>query len=341
MMKRSYGTPAEVPTNVQVIAPATLSAGYTFEASYNSVTFPVTVPQGGVTEGQRFIVPFLPPTAVAKAVPMQSDAAIPTGAWRDSLWNCCAFGPCHSHFLNSWFCRSVLIGQLLTRMKMDWLGSLQRRNDGNDDAERNYHQGWRNSFRNLILLTVAFYLLMAVTTTPQTMDPSMQSSFQDQAKTNNDASQPDQYITYNDLSKVDKIKYNLNGCISALFSFYMVYILAKLRATTRRTYSIPEENCLCCYQLGVCGNNTRDGIECCGKIENREDGVPIGWEDVCCSIWCSMCVAAQMARHTVDYRERRGACCNSVGVYGWDEDEAYANCSLEGEGVGEGAVLVV
>ena len=197
MMKRSYGTPAEVPTSVQVIAPATLSAGYTFEASYNSVTFPVTVPQGGVTEGQRFIVPFLPPTAVAKAVPMQSDAEIPTGAWRDSLWNCCAFGPCHSHFLNSWFCRSVLIGQLLTRMKMDWLGSLQRRNDSNDDAGRNYHQGWRNSFRNLILLTVAFYLLMAVTTTPQTMDPSMQSSFQDQAKTNNDASQPDQYIITN------------------------------------------------------------------------------------------------------------------------------------------------
>ncbi|KAL3777471.1 hypothetical protein ACHAWO_010222 [Cyclotella atomus] len=24
--------------------------------------------------------------------------------------------------------------------------------------------------------------------------------------------------------------------------------------------------------LHVCGNNTRDGIECCGKIVNREDG---------------------------------------------------------------------
>ncbi|KAL3777470.1 hypothetical protein ACHAWO_010221 [Cyclotella atomus] len=61
-----------------------------------------------------------PPTAAAKAVPMQSDAAIPTGSMaRQPLWNCCAFGPCHSHFLNSWFCRSVLIGQLLTRMKMD------------------------------------------------------------------------------------------------------------------------------------------------------------------------------------------------------------------------------
>jgi hypothetical protein len=185
------------------------------------------------------------------------------------------------------------------------------------------------------------------------MDPITVSSFDTETNDiNNSQQQPPEYyksdnnyITYNDFSTADKIKYNLNGVISALFSFYIVYIITKIRATMRRMYSIPEENCLCCYQLGgICGSssNIRDGIECCGKSLTTGDGIPIGWEDVCCSIWCNMCVTAQMARHTADYRERRGACCNSVGVYGWDEDEAYNSCGgLGGEGVGEGAVLVV
>eukprot|EP00956_Cyclotella_meneghiniana_P002035 scaffold2256_cov73-Cyclotella_meneghiniana.AAC.4 len=132
---RSYGT---APTNVQVIAPATLPAGYTFDANYDGVTFTVTVPEGGVTEGQRFIVPFTIP--IAKAVPAAGPASrlsedIPIGVWRDDLCNCCAHGPCHPAFLNGWFCRSILIGQLLTRMKMTWLGQrfdTMERNNVND-----------------------------------------------------------------------------------------------------------------------------------------------------------------------------------------------------------------
>lgn len=327
MTAKSYGT---TPTNVQVIAPSTLSAGYTFEASYNGVTFPVVVPEGGVTKGQRFIVPFAPPTAEAVAVDASS---IPVGAWRDSLWNCCAFGPCHPHFLNGWFCRSLLIGQLLTRMKMTWLGRREVVEGSVNDSRASVDEGWRSTFRTLVILTVSFYVLMGVTTTPQTMDPGF-SVVDDKEQ----QQQQPEYLTYDDLSDIDKIKYTLNGWISTAFSLYIIYILAKLRATMRRTYSIPEESCLCCYQLGICGNNPREGMQCCGRSIGNDDDIPIGWEDVCCSIWCPMCITAQMARHTVDYRERRGACCNDVGVYGWDEDDAYVG--LEG-GVGEGALLAV
>lgn len=191
-------------------------------------------------------------------------------------------------------------------------------------------ESWKNAFRNVVLLTVSFFFLMAVTTTPQTVDPAGVVVDEKQRQ-----QQPD-YITYDDLSEIDKIKYTLNGWISTLFSFYMIYIITKLRATMRQTYNIPEENCLYCYQLGICGNNPREGMECCGSSVGTDD-IPIGWEDVCCSVCCPMCVTAQMARHTVDYRERKAACCNSVGVYGWDEDDAYAGI----DGVGEGAVLVV
>ena len=64
------------PTNVQVIAPATLVAGYTFDAMYEGVTFSVVVPEGGVIKGQRFIVPFIPtPTAVAVGASSSSSSS--------------------------------------------------------------------------------------------------------------------------------------------------------------------------------------------------------------------------------------------------------------------------
>ena len=43
---------------VRVVAPATLSAGYTFEASVDDHSFVVAVPDGGVKQGQEFEVPY-------------------------------------------------------------------------------------------------------------------------------------------------------------------------------------------------------------------------------------------------------------------------------------------
>jgi len=124
----------------------------------------------------------------------------------------------------------------------------------------------------------------------------------------------------------------------------------------RHVYSIPEESCLCLYKLGLFGNDPREGVcgpssggcGCCPSTGDGDDGnsrwwctsgVPVGWEDVCCAIWCQFCVLGQMARHTVDYGERKAACCSVSGVSDWDDDEAYEG--VESGHVGEGSVLVV
>jgi hypothetical protein len=275
------------------------------------------------------------PTFAAKGNRSSSEG-IPTGVWRDNLCDCCKFGPCHPHFLNAWLCRPLLMGQILTRMKMTWLGQRTPTTGSINDSRTDVDELWRNTFRNLVVLTVVFYLLMSMTSTPQTMDPTMPSLSGFNATTAIDGSSGQPHIiTYDEMSASDKVKYTLNGWISTFFFVYTMYILIQLRATLRHVYSIPEESCLCMYSLGLCGNNPRDGI--CGN-SSSSGSVPIGWEDVCCSFWCPMCVTAQMARHTVDYDERRGVCFNSVGVEGWDDDEAYAG--VEG-GVGEGSVLVV
>ncbi|KAL7550005.1 hypothetical protein ACHAWF_016200 [Thalassiosira exigua] len=315
------------PTNVQVIAPATLAAGYTFDAMFDGTTFTVTVPEGGVVKGQRFIVPFAPaPLAVAVAVPGEPSApppegggprrrghgAPPTGIWRDGLCDCFRHGPCHPSLLYACFFRTFLVGQVLTRTKMTWLGQGTGR--GGDGK-------WRDTFRNVVLVTLLFFVVRSVTATP-VVDA---------------AGEP---LTYYDLSFTDRQKYSLNSLATSLFGIYVIYIMVQLRATIRHVYSIPEENCTFWYQLGVCGSDPREGICGSGDEESRfcAAGVPVGWEDVCCALWCQLCIAAQMARHTVDYDEKRAKCCNSTGVRVWDDDEAYEGVP---SGVGEGSVLVV
>ena len=94
---------------------------------------------------------------------------------------------------------------------MTWLGQrfdTMERNNVNDSRVV-VHEPWKNTFRILVVITVSFFVMMAVTSTPQTMDPTMVSTM-DTKKTDDEQFE---YITYNDLSNTDKVKYTLNGWI--------------------------------------------------------------------------------------------------------------------------------
>jgi hypothetical protein len=85
---------------LSVIAPATLQEGYEFETMIGNARYKVTVPLGGVEEGQKFEVP-LPPQVVASSSNL---IAIPVGHWRDSLLGCFSHGPCHPHLWTGCCC---------------------------------------------------------------------------------------------------------------------------------------------------------------------------------------------------------------------------------------------
>mmetsp|Transcript_9794 Transcript_9794/g.19282 ORF Transcript_9794/g.19282 Transcript_9794/m.19282 type:complete len:260 (-) Transcript_9794:1490-2269(-) len=70
-----------------------------------------------------------------------------------------------------------------------------------------------------------------------------------------------------------------------LFTIWSVYALMKTRENIRAKYSIPEESCK-------------------------------GYEDLVCSMCCSCCVVAQMARHTGEYETYKGSCCSATGMAG-------------------------
>lgn len=95
-----------------------------------SISYKVTVPAGGVTKGQQILVRLgddilnPPPPAQATAQPTSSGSShsVPTGAWRDGLCDCCSEGCFEGGCWLTWCCSGVSLAQLLTRMKMNFMG---------------------------------------------------------------------------------------------------------------------------------------------------------------------------------------------------------------------------
>jgi hypothetical protein len=75
---------------MQVVAPANLPEGYTFDAVIGDRSVKVTIPAGGVEKGQTFSVPL--PSAVESLI---TGISIPVGHWRDGLFDIIHYGVCH------------------------------------------------------------------------------------------------------------------------------------------------------------------------------------------------------------------------------------------------------
>lgn len=67
-----------------------------------------------------------------------------------------------------------------------------------------------------------------------------------------------------------------------LFFVWSLLALCNTRKAVRQRYQIPEQHCKGC-------------------------------EDVCCSLFCSMCTVSQMMRHTGEYETFPGTCCSATG----------------------------
>lgn len=117
---------APTAESVKVVAPSTLAEGYTFDATVNGEVIKVSVPPGGVKEGEMFDARIV--TAVidkgALSVPpldaASNDVAL-VGAWRHGIFSC--FDTfCNGMFWMACCCPLIAIGQLLQRLKMNFMG---------------------------------------------------------------------------------------------------------------------------------------------------------------------------------------------------------------------------
>uniref|UniRef100_A0A6U9XI97 Uncharacterized protein n=1 Tax=Pseudo-nitzschia australis TaxID=44445 RepID=A0A6U9XI97_9STRA len=113
-----------IPATCKVVAPATLKANSTFEATVDGITFMVTVPEAGVDEGETFEVPY--PKGAATAF------SAPTGTFRSGLCSC--FSSCCCPFMMGWCCAPVVLGQVLERLNFGWGGCPRVNADGSRDT---------------------------------------------------------------------------------------------------------------------------------------------------------------------------------------------------------------
>lgn len=210
------------PITVEVVAPSTLAEGYTFDAIYEGTTFTVTVPSGGVKEGQRLKVPFVPPASTGAdestpALYSPFDNA-PHGLWRDGLCDCLRYGPLHPSFLNAWCCPLILMGQVLTRMKLNWLGVPAPESE------------WTNTFRNVFVIFLVSLIV-------------------------NIFIAPDPKFTVNEVGEIVRIdtpaiwRVIVTHVINIAVLVYTFVTLMKTRRAVREKYEIPERNCKGCEDL--------------------------------------------------------------------------------------------
>lgn len=147
---------SKLPLMITVTAPSALPAGYTFEAYVNddkTRPFSCEVPEGGVTEGQVFMVP-LPPSG-------RERINAPTGTWKDGLCDCCSVGICHPSLCCAIWCDQILKAQIMTRMSLTWLGEPGQR------------ISTKETFKVVVMLFIAYTIFsFALEVATLDMDPA-------------------------------------------------------------------------------------------------------------------------------------------------------------------------
>lgn len=140
--KAAYGS-VPVTNAVQIVAvaaPSTMKEGFVFNAIHNGVVFPVTVPSGGVKEGDVIQAPFVPLGATE------------SGKWKDDIFACTRYGIFHPSFLCACCCQFVLLAQVMTRLRLDWKAAPAQGDE------------WKKTFRNVVVISVIYGVLSTLLT---------------------------------------------------------------------------------------------------------------------------------------------------------------------------------
>ena len=155
--------------------------------------------------------------------------AIPVGQWRDGLCDCLRFGPIHPSFLSAWCLPQLLNAQVMTRMKLNWLGM-----EASDDERK-------NTFRNVIILMISYFILSNVFSVP---DPTFERT------------EDGKFIITS--PPPSAILVAINNVINIAFSAYTIIVVMRTRKMIRERYRIPEEQChgcedlVCAFWCGCC-----------------------------------------------------------------------------------------
>ena len=75
------------------------------------------------------------------------DSSVPVGDWKDGLFECCRLGFFHPSLWNATCCPQILLAQISTRLRLNWLGDAYNNGD------------WKRTFRIVLGIVMGYWAL--------------------------------------------------------------------------------------------------------------------------------------------------------------------------------------
>jgi len=217
---------AKEPKEIRVIAPSNLAPGYQFEAESEGKHYMVTVPEGGVKEGQEFTAKASPIPVITASKGVGGSSG--PGSWKDGLCSCLRYGCCHPHLCLSFWCMPIALAQVMTRMRLNFL------------AQRGSVSEVAKTFTRVVVITVTYFLtnwLLGMATFAMMGDLVI-----------------DENNSYDVTEGKGLMVMILHYVREILYYAFMIYILIALyrtRKAVREQHNIPTQSCgnyedVCC-----------------------------------------------------------------------------------------------
>lgn len=181
------------------------------------------------------------------------------GRWRDGLFDCLSLGICHSQCWLTFCCRPIALGQVMTRMKLDWSAT-----------PLNGRQAVLSAFKVMVL---TFVVYMAIDTTFDVVLFPYFTGEYDEAT--GEFVIPQNIPTW--ATSLDMIQ----QFFSLIYAIFILVILMRTRAHIREKYQIPEENCQGCEDC--CCSIFCSACTICQMARHTADYSQQGYSASCCS----------------------------------------------------------
>ena len=193
------------------------------------------VPLGGVEQGQKFTVPFsshLNNSSSAggggggysgTAIPRVS---VPVGAWKDGLCACCSLGCIHPVIWNAYCCPLILVGQIMVRLRLTFLGNEIPYNNSSSAIMNSQAGATFKILAGITILRLVITNIISITA-------------------NAFAGEDDTYEEAHD-NQIVALLTGITYTINIAWLILLVYLIAITRYRIRSRYGIPEQDCRGC-----------------------------------------------------------------------------------------------
>eukprot|EP00529_Nitzschia_sp_RCC80_P027120 CAMPEP_0113468834 /NCGR_PEP_ID=MMETSP0014_2-20120614/15571_1 /TAXON_ID=2857 /ORGANISM="Nitzschia sp." /LENGTH=280 /DNA_ID=CAMNT_0000361259 /DNA_START=222 /DNA_END=1064 /DNA_ORIENTATION=+ /assembly_acc=CAM_ASM_000159 len=210
------------------------------------------------------------------------------------IFDCFSQGLCHPSLWCACCCPLLLMGQVLTRLKMTWYGTTTTTTtSATDGSGAAYRRTFWTVLGIFITYCVACSLLGCPPEPPSQDDVEELKSMIDDDSTITQIQQDVDQMAL-DYEACPGWKPYVLSCIQCVMGLYTLVVMIRLRRAVRTAYRIPPRGC--------CGGPSGD----CGDV--------CAVEDCCCVFWCTCCTVSQLARQTADYDRIRAVCCSTTGL---------------------------